>query len=50
MAWTQKADTETSLLVITSHRTPLPYLAYLRRERIPDVVAGTEGVDLGVCW
>jgi riboflavin biosynthesis pyrimidine reductase len=45
-AWTHKGDAETSLLVITSRRTPLPYLAHLRRERIPYILAGADHVDL----
>jgi 2,5-diamino-6-(ribosylamino)-4(3H)-pyrimidinone 5'-phosphate reductase len=35
VAWTHKGDEETSLLVIASRSTPLPYLARLRQERIP---------------
>jgi 2,5-diamino-6-(ribosylamino)-4(3H)-pyrimidinone 5'-phosphate reductase len=35
VAWTHKGDEETSLLVIASHSTPLPYLAVLRQEGIP---------------
>jgi 2,5-diamino-6-(ribosylamino)-4(3H)-pyrimidinone 5'-phosphate reductase len=46
VAWTHKGDAETSLLVITSQSTPLPYLAYLRRERIPYLLAGADRVDL----
>jgi 2,5-diamino-6-(ribosylamino)-4(3H)-pyrimidinone 5'-phosphate reductase len=46
VAWTEKGDAETSLLVITSRGTPLPYLAHLRRERIPYVLAGADTVDL----
>jgi 2,5-diamino-6-(ribosylamino)-4(3H)-pyrimidinone 5'-phosphate reductase len=46
VAWTHKGDEETSLLVIVSRGTPLPYLAYLRRERIPYLVAGAHQVDL----
>ncbi len=46
VAWTRKGDSTTSLLVVTSRATPLPYLAHLRRERIPYLVAGTDGVDL----
>ena len=46
MAWTRKGDEETSLLVIASRGTPLPYLAYLRREQIPYLVAGANRVDL----
>jgi len=46
VAWTHKGDEETSLLVLVSRSTPLPYLAYLRRERIPYLVAGVRRVDL----
>jgi len=46
VAWTHKGDGETSLLVIASHSTPLPYLARLRHERIPYLLAGTGRVDL----
>ena len=35
------------LLVLVCRRTPPAYLSYLRRERIPYVVAGNERVDLG---
>jgi riboflavin biosynthesis pyrimidine reductase len=48
VAWTHKGDEETSLLVITSRRTPLPYLAHLRQERIPYLLAGADRVDLTV--
>jgi len=48
VAWTHKGDEETSLLVIASRSTPLPYLAHLRRERIPYLLAGTRRVDLAV--
>ena len=34
------------ILILTAHRTPLEYLAYLRRENIPYLVAGQERVDL----
>jgi 2,5-diamino-6-(ribosylamino)-4(3H)-pyrimidinone 5'-phosphate reductase len=44
--WTHKGDAETGLLVITSRSTPLPYLANLRAERIPYLVAGVGRVDL----
>jgi 2,5-diamino-6-(ribosylamino)-4(3H)-pyrimidinone 5'-phosphate reductase len=44
--WTHKGDAETSLLVITSRSTPLRYLAHLRAERIPYLVAGADRVDL----
>lgn len=46
VAWTHKGDAETSLLVVGSRNTPLPYLAHLRRERIPYLLAGTGRVDL----
>jgi len=46
VAWTHKGDEETSLLVIASYSTPLPYLARLRRERIPYLIAGAGRVDL----
>jgi riboflavin biosynthesis pyrimidine reductase len=35
------------LLVLVAHHTPPEYLAYLRREEIPYLVAGQERVDLG---
>ena len=40
VAWTHRGDEETSLLVIASRGTPLPYLAHLRQERIPYLLAG----------
>jgi riboflavin biosynthesis pyrimidine reductase len=46
VAWTHKGDEETSLLVIASHSTPLPYLARLRQDRIPYLLAGKHRVDL----
>lgn len=46
VAWTHKRDKQTSLVVIVSHSTPLPYLARLRQERIPYLLAGTHRVDL----
>ena len=46
VAWTHKGDGETSLLVIASRSTPLPYLAHLRQERIPYLLAGARRVDL----
>ena len=46
VAWTHKGDEETSLLVIASHSTPLPYLAVLRQEQIPYLIAGARQVDL----
>lgn len=47
VTWTHKGDTETSLLILVSRGTPLPYLAYLRREQIPYLLAGDGRVDLG---
>jgi 2,5-diamino-6-(ribosylamino)-4(3H)-pyrimidinone 5'-phosphate reductase len=35
-------------LVLVAHATPAAYLAYLQREAVPYLVAGSEGVDLGV--
>ncbi len=35
-------------LVLVCHATPAPYLAYLQREAIPYLVAGSERVDLGL--
>ncbi len=46
VAWKHKGDGETSLLVLASHSTPLPYLAHLRQQRIPYLLAGTHRVDL----
>lgn len=46
VAWTHKGDEETSLLVLAGRNTPLPYLAYLRQERIPYLIAGASRVDL----
>lgn len=44
--WSHKGNDETSLLVIASHSTPLPYLARLRQDRIPYLLAGPHQVDL----
>ncbi len=44
--WTRKADSGRRLLVIVSHATPPPYLAYLHSEDIPYLVAGDGPVDL----
>jgi riboflavin biosynthesis pyrimidine reductase len=44
--WTHKGDDETSLLVIASRSTPLPYLARLRQKQIPYLIAGAHRVDL----
>ena len=45
--WTRKEDAGRRLLVIVSHATPAPYLAYLRSEDVPYLVAGVAQVDLG---
>lgn len=45
--WTQKAGEHGEhLLILVSRRTPSAYLAFLRDETIPYVVAGEERVDL----
>ena len=44
--WTMTSAEESDLLVLVAHATPTAYLAYLRRERIPYLVAGRERVDL----
>ncbi len=46
VAWTHKGDEKTSLLIIASRSTPLPYLARLRQEQIPYLLAGADRVDL----
>jgi hypothetical protein len=43
LGWSFAGDQEISLLVVASHGTPLPYLAYLRRERIPYLLALVHG-------
>jgi 2,5-diamino-6-(ribosylamino)-4(3H)-pyrimidinone 5'-phosphate reductase len=45
--WSRKADAGRQLLVIVSRATPAPYLAYLRSEDVPYLVAGDGPVDLG---
>ncbi len=46
--WTHKRDASRRLLVVIASRTtPAPYLAHLRREDIPYIVAGDGPVDLG---
>jgi 2,5-diamino-6-(ribosylamino)-4(3H)-pyrimidinone 5'-phosphate reductase len=45
--WTAKGDDGRRLLVIVSRATPAPYLAYLRSEDVPYLVAGDGPVDLG---
>ena len=42
-----KEDAGRRLLVVVSRATPAPYLAYLRSEDIPYLVAGDGPVDLG---
>jgi riboflavin biosynthesis pyrimidine reductase len=45
--WTEKGGEGIDLLVLTSRATPTAYLAYLRRENIPYLVAGSnEHVEL----
>jgi 2,5-diamino-6-(ribosylamino)-4(3H)-pyrimidinone 5'-phosphate reductase len=44
--WTYKGDAGRRLLVIASRATPAPYLAYLRSEDVPYLVAGDGPVDL----
>jgi riboflavin biosynthesis pyrimidine reductase len=46
IAWTHRGDERTSLLVIASYSTPLPYLGRLRQDRIPYFLAGEHRVDL----
>jgi hypothetical protein len=47
VAWTHRGDETTSLLVIASSSTPLPYLAHLRQQRIPYLLAGARGLAPG---
>jgi riboflavin biosynthesis pyrimidine reductase len=44
--WEIKHDGGTDLLVLVARGTPVEYLAYLRREQIPYLVAGEHRVDL----
>ncbi len=44
--WEIKQDGGTDLLVLVAHGTPAEYLAYLRREQIPYLLAGGQRVDL----
>jgi riboflavin biosynthesis pyrimidine reductase len=44
--WTHKGDHETRLLVLVCNSTPPAYLAFLQREEIPYLLAGTRRVDL----
>ena len=46
--WTYKGDAGTRLLVLVCRTTPVDYLAYLRREQIPYLVAGSGPVDLAL--
>jgi RibD domain-containing protein len=46
--WTMKRGNGADLLVLVARATPVAYLAYLRRERIPYLVAGEQRVDLAV--
>lgn len=46
--WSYKGDDEVRLLVLACRSTPLAYLAYLRREQIPYLVAGVDHVDLAL--
>lgn len=46
--WTHKGDAEMRLLVLVTETTPADYLAYLRREQIPYLVAGRGRVDLAL--
>ena len=48
MRWTHKGDENTRLLLLVSRSTPPGYLAYLRREQIPYLVAGEGPVDLAL--
>lgn len=45
--WSERGGGEFHLLVLVSHATPARYLAYLRRENLPYLVAGEAQVDLG---
>jgi riboflavin biosynthesis pyrimidine reductase len=47
ITWAAREDAGRRLLVIVSHATPAPYLACLRSEDIPYIVAGDGPVDLG---
>lgn len=46
VGWTYKGDATTRLLVLASRATPTAYLAWLRSEEIPYLVAGEGHVDL----
>jgi hypothetical protein len=44
--WKHKGSHEWQLLALVSMATPAPYLAFLRRDRIPYLVVGDNHVDL----
>lgn len=44
--WSYKGDNTVRLLVLVCRSTPPAYLAYLRREEIPYLIAGSGRVDL----
>jgi len=44
--WTRKEDRGQHLLILAAQITPASYLAYLRQENIPYIIAGNERVDL----
>jgi len=46
VAWTDTGDEQTKLLVLATRSTPLRYLARLRQQRIPYLLAGAHRVDL----
>jgi 2,5-diamino-6-(ribosylamino)-4(3H)-pyrimidinone 5'-phosphate reductase len=46
--WEIKRDGGTDLLVLVARGTPAEYLAYLRREQIPYLIAGEHRVDLAL--
>ena len=46
--WDQKGGDGIDLLLLVARTTPPSYLAYLRRESIPYLVAGDDRVDLGL--
>ena len=47
ISWAVREDAGRRLLVLVSHATPASYLAYLRSEDVPYLVAGDGPVDLG---
>ncbi len=46
--WAFKEDGHWHLLVLVAHHTPPDYLAYLRHENIPYLVAGQDGPDFSL--